>query len=1137
MEVGCFEHDVGKNKRAKKNHKAIKRAKKSDLNVMWKNVQSLKGRARQVEFNAWMIGCEMDIMGVCETWLKGDEFVKMDNQLTWIGRNRGTESLGGGGVGFCLNNKSNLVFEKVLKEDIEDVLMLKVKRKGNKKWELLFGVVYFEVEGRQGGWEKNKKIADFIIQEVEKAKQEGLKIFIGGDLNGHICELDGHDNRNGEIVKGIAENGELEILNCIMEHMDAPTWERGELKYRLDYCLTCGKGLESTKKGEIMEIGVGVGKDHAGVKITIEASDKGNIITQKGKSGKVRVLRNADWDFFGTRVDEEVGNERGIGEAIKEVVEEMSAERNDERKKGRRWEDEELVKKIESRMSANKEHRRKYREYGEGSAEQIRAWDKYQEAKAAVQHVVREKMREEDVEAMRAIKESKNKSKELWKHLKGTMGKNRTRNQSEIVKLTNLEGEEITREEDLRKEISRVWGDLFCTEGEASIGIDKESSLEGLVELRNVDEEELQMTLNRLRNGKAVGEDDVAGEYLKALKAVGREQLGMEINSVFNGGEIPISWKRSRVLLIPKGPKQDDVKNYRPIAIISVICKVAMMIMRNRLNEAVEDTNFLGDIQGGFRKNRRTEDNLFVLERIIETCKQRGDKLFLGFLDLEKAYDRVNRGKLFDILKRYGIGCKFVEVIENIYKGSEVKFIWKGVETEWVETKSGVRQGCPLSPLLFNLYVREIGRKIENSGLGVTFPIVEDNEQIKQWINVAGLMYADDIVLIAKSREDMQTLLTSLDDIALEYGLSFSEKKSKVIRINEECKDETWRLNGKEIKEDKTYKYLGIQIKGGVMGGMDAMEERLKECRRVVGMIKFSSNRAGDRLLVGREAWKGMAVSKLMYGSGAIAGELKHIQCMDTMQNDMGRWLWRSGQNVSNALIRGEIGWSTFKEREAKVKLDWMRRIIFEEGLVSQIGRATAAELGTVSKWWRRVDEIANMVGLEDLMNILALKFVNKEGLARLDLSLSEKVWKAKIINSVETWGMSKWRERMGNSNEMLEYRSWKSKPGLEDYVNGGDGARVRMLLRGGYLPVRGNEKFTWRNRNTMCKCGEVETTAHWLFVCRLYEEERNQWEDSMMDVELLKGYTFDKGNNNKAIKYLERMWRLRQEIEKDRED
>ena len=82
----------------------------------------------------------------------------------------------------------------------------------------------------------------------------------------------------------------------------------------------------------------------------------------------------------------------------------------------------------------------------------------------------------------------------------------------------------------------------------------------------------------------------------------------------------------------------------------------------------------LGDIQGGFRMGRRTEDNLLMLERMIEMAKVRKDCLFVAFIDMEKAYDRVNRKKLFGVMRGYGVQEILVDVIERIYSGSMVKF-------------------------------------------------------------------------------------------------------------------------------------------------------------------------------------------------------------------------------------------------------------------------------------------------------------------------------------------------------------------------------------------------------------------------------------------------------------------------------
>ena len=87
-----------------------------------------------------------------------------------------------------------------------------------------------------------------------------------------------------------------------------------------------------------------------------------------------------------------------------------------------------------------------------------------------------------------------------------------------------------------------------------------------------------------------------------------------------NGADIP---KECRVKLLHKGGRTDELKNYRPIAIINITCKLCMLMVRERIDKWTEDSGMLGEIQCGFRRGRRTEDNLFMLERLIEMVKGR----------------------------------------------------------------------------------------------------------------------------------------------------------------------------------------------------------------------------------------------------------------------------------------------------------------------------------------------------------------------------------------------------------------------------------------------------------------------------------------------------------------------------------
>ena len=96
----------------------------------------------------------------------------------------------------------------------------------------------------------------------------------------------------------------------------------------------------------------------------------------------------------------------------------------------------------------------------------------------------------------------------------------------------------------------------------------------------------------------------------------------------------------------------------------------------------------------GFRKGRRTEDNLFMLERMIEMSKYRDECMFVAFIDMEKECERVNRKKLFEIMSGYGIHEKLVRLVERVYEENMVKFEYGGVRTGCCESKSGPYDVC-----------------------------------------------------------------------------------------------------------------------------------------------------------------------------------------------------------------------------------------------------------------------------------------------------------------------------------------------------------------------------------------------------------------------------------------------------------
>ena len=141
---------------------------------------------------------------------------------------------------------------------------------------------------------------------------------------------------------------------------------------------------------------------------------------------------------------------------------------------------------------------------------------------------------------------------------------------------------------------------------------------------------------------------------------------------------------------------------------------------------------------------------------------------------MEKAYDKVDRSKLLTLLTHTGVDRKVVQVIRKVYEDNEVRFTLGDVSTGWLRNNIGVRQGCVISPTLFNIYIEELIVRIRMTGKGVR---VGDRR-------LGCLAYADDIVLMAESKEDMEELLQVVSIYGREWNVRYNDRKRKVMEFN-----------------------------------------------------------------------------------------------------------------------------------------------------------------------------------------------------------------------------------------------------------------------------------------------------------------------------------------------------------------
>ena len=183
---------------------------------------------------------------------------------------------------------------------------------------------------------------------------------------------------------------------------------------------------------------------------------------------------------------------------------------------------------------------------------------------------------------------------------------------------------------------------------------------------------------------------------------------------------------------------------------------------------------------------------------------QHGKDIFVCFVDYEKAFDRVNWSKLMKILEQIGVDEKDRQLIRHLYLRQSVVVRVNGGNSEPGLLGRGVRQGCPLSPLLFNIYIQQL--------------IMEAMENVEDGVKVGGqlvnaIRFADDQAMVASTNAGLQRIMDSLNRTSGEYGMRINTKKTKVMRISrEEGKSMNITINGNKLEQVTQFCYLGSTI-------------------------------------------------------------------------------------------------------------------------------------------------------------------------------------------------------------------------------------------------------------------------------------------------------------------------------------
>ena len=275
---------------------------------------------------------------------------------------------------------------------------------------------------------------------------------------------------------------------------------------------------------------------------------------------------------------------------------------------------------------------------------------------------------------------------------------------------------------------------------------------------------------------------------------------------MFDRGIYPENCTESIVLPLYKKGDVNNPNNYRGISLCDVSSKVYSTIINIRLGEWVEDNHILGEFQAGFRRNYSTIDHMYTLMAFVQKQFSLDRKLYIAFIDFEKAFDSINRAILWPILLRTGVHGKMLKCIMSMYACVKAKVKNGGNMTEYIQCTAGVKQGDVCSPILFSLFINELTSEVVRNGRhGAQFL----NDALQLFI----LLLADDVALVSETPVGLQTQLNSLMRAANNLQLNVNMLKSNIIVFRKGGylgARERWTYNGLLMPVVNVYKYLGL---------------------------------------------------------------------------------------------------------------------------------------------------------------------------------------------------------------------------------------------------------------------------------------------------------------------------------------
>jgi exonuclease III len=595
----------------------------------------------------------------------------------------------------------------------------------------------------------------------------------------------------------------------------------------------------------------------------------------------------------------------------------------------------------------------------------------------------------------------------------------------------------------------------------------------------NISHEEVITAIHKLKCNKSAGIDGLVGEVFKSAEDIIVPAVTDLFNVIYDSGIYPTAWSKGVVVPIPKKANTDDVNNFRGITLMSVFGKLFSIVLSNRLQKWADNNDKLSPFQFGFQPGKSTVDCIFILHSLIAKLISKGDKLYCAFVDFEKAFDKVHRHLLWHKLLSVGVGCKLVRMLKSLYKSVELCVKFNGETSTLFESLIGLKQGEPLSPILFLFFINDVLDDLKLNDSSV-YSVDE--------LQLLALLFADDTALFAKSPDELQSLLNQLHTYCIKSGISVNTKKTKVV-IFEKGKSGhvyKWCYGDIQLEIVNTFVYLGVLLSNN--GRWNCTQLRLhdlgsKALHSVFNIFEHVI------LPVEQQCYLFDTLVKPILNYGSEVWGFHSANELERLHMKFCKRILAVRKSATNAAIRSELGRIDLTtERKICIVRFWIRIISNRSTLLYKVYTLMRNDADNGChynklNWAYNVKKLLTDCGMLNVwndqdVNIPSFYFIKQR---IVDISVQE-------LKAVVT-----------ASEKLCTYAIFKQSFVMEPYLTCVQNTKhrkclTRFRISAHDLAIERGRYQKIERHNRLCKCcnmNVIENEYHFLLVCPAYAEIR----------------------------------------------